>query len=107
MLYRPNHPVVGAHAGVVNTLTYIQELAPAQQIAALIGGMHLLRADAKRLDRTAERLKALGVEFVGACHCTGFEAAAFLRERLPGRILELTAGSRLRWTQGAFEVEDD
>ena len=44
-----------AHAGVVNTLNYIVELTGETSIHAVIGGMHLLRAQRPRLDGTGAR----------------------------------------------------
>ncbi|NEX22828.1 MBL fold metallo-hydrolase [Thiorhodococcus mannitoliphagus] len=74
------------HSGVINTLEHIQQLTGGSHIHAVIGGMHLLRATPERLDFTAQRLEALGVEYLAPIHCTGTEAACFFRARFPDRI---------------------
>lgn len=66
------------HAGVVNTLTAARQLKPAK-VYALIGGLHLLRADEKTLAWTGEKMKEAGVAQLLAAHCTGLEATYRLR----------------------------
>jgi 7,8-dihydropterin-6-yl-methyl-4-(beta-D-ribofuranosyl)aminobenzene 5'-phosphate synthase len=46
-----------AHAGVVNTVAYISELAGQEKIYAVVGGMHLLNANRTRIDHTIETLR--------------------------------------------------
>lgn len=38
-----------AHAGVINTLNYIARLIGTDRFAAVIGGMHLLKASEPRI----------------------------------------------------------
>ena len=47
-----------AHAGVINTLLYIQQLTDGKPIHTVLGGMHLVRASAERLQCTIEQLRA-------------------------------------------------
>lgn len=84
-----------AHAGVVNTLNYVAKMAGATAVSAVIGGMHLLRANEDRLRRTADALGRLGVEVLAPCHCTGGAAKDYLRGRFPGKFVDLAAGSEL------------
>lgn len=70
------------HAGVVNTLEYARSAVRAAPIHALIGGVHLFRADEATLDWTARQLAPMPVvQFLGT-HCTGIEAVYVLREKL-------------------------
>lgn len=71
-----------AHAGVINTLRYIQKLRPGRKYHVVLGGMHLLRASEERLERTLEGLEMLEVTHVYPAHCTGQPA----RERLGKRF---------------------
>lgn len=87
-----------AHAGVVNTLDYIAELAPGRPIIGLIGGMHLLRADEKRLDETIAALRRHDVRRIVPAHCTGATARRRLWAALPDRCEELMVGTRLLFT---------
>jgi len=82
------------HAGVVNTLEYISELTGGQPIHAVIGGTHLLRANAERLAYTAGLLETLSVKVLAPNHCTGLNAQCYLRSRFPDRFVEANAGTR-------------
>jgi 7,8-dihydropterin-6-yl-methyl-4-(beta-D-ribofuranosyl)aminobenzene 5'-phosphate synthase len=84
-----------AHAGVVNTLDYIAECSGGKRIRTVIGGMHLLRAKTPRLEATVAALKRHGVERIGAAHCTGERAVAYLAEHLPGTCVTCTAGTKV------------
>lgn len=70
------------HAGVVNTMTYVQELLPGRPITALVGGFHLFPLDDARLDWTGQQMQAFGVKWLLGAHCTGFEAVYRLRRQL-------------------------
>ncbi len=69
-----------AHHGIVNTLKHAQKLAGKELIYAAIGGTHLLNASRERLEKTTADLKAMGVQYLGVSHCTGFEASAYLAQ---------------------------
>lgn len=83
-----------AHAGAINTLNYIHQLSETR-IHAVIGGMHLVNADAVRLDQTIQALKAIAPDWIGPNHCTGDEASAALRMAFTPRCLECHAGQTL------------
>jgi 7,8-dihydropterin-6-yl-methyl-4-(beta-D-ribofuranosyl)aminobenzene 5'-phosphate synthase len=82
-----------AHAGVVNTLDYIAELTGQARVYAVLGGMHLVRATARRLEATVAALKRYGVQKVGTAHCTGMCAASYLWSQLPDECFECSVGS--------------
>ena len=82
-----------AHAGVVNTLDYIAELTSRNRIYAVLGGMHLVRATARRLEETVAALIRHGVERVGTVHCTGMRATTYLWSQLPSECFECSVGS--------------
>jgi 7,8-dihydropterin-6-yl-methyl-4-(beta-D-ribofuranosyl)aminobenzene 5'-phosphate synthase len=85
-----------AHRGIVNTLKHAQKLTGKELIYAAIGGTHLLNATHERLERTAADLKAIGVQYLGVSHCTGFEASAYLAQEFGERFFLNNSGSR--WT---------
>jgi 7,8-dihydropterin-6-yl-methyl-4-(beta-D-ribofuranosyl)aminobenzene 5'-phosphate synthase len=87
-----------AHAGVVNTLRHIRRLTHNQRIHTLIGGMHLLTADATRMNATVQALRELEVARLVPAHCTGFAAAARLWAEFPGRCQSGGVGTRLVFT---------
>lgn len=82
-----------AHSGVVNTLDYIARITGCKRFHAVIGGMHLVNANDKRLEKTAEALDAYGVQIIAPCHCTGEAAMNFLRSRFPDKFVSAAAGS--------------
>jgi len=90
--------VVGcAHSGVVNTLRYVAGQTDGRPIHALLGGMHLLRADRDRLDATAAAFDEYGIERLAPAHCTGSAAVRYLWARLGGRCEECSVGSRFEF----------
>jgi len=82
-----------AHAGLVNTLDYVTDLAGADAVQAVIGGLHLGRASPERLERTAEAIQRYGVQVLGPAHCTGPEAVRFFGTRFPEACVGCGAGT--------------
>ncbi|MCC6579471.1 MAG: MBL fold metallo-hydrolase [Phycisphaeraceae bacterium] len=72
-----------AHAGVINTLEYVRQLTGDQPIHAVIGGMHLVAASARRMDQTVASLRRLNVNVIAPTHCTGPAATARLWAEFP------------------------
>lgn len=84
-----------AHAGVVNTLQYIQTLTNSRPIHTVIGGMHLLNASPERMDKTVAELRRLDVQRLLPCHCTGFAAMVRLWNEFPGKCAACPVGTVL------------
>ncbi|MCE5278465.1 MAG: MBL fold metallo-hydrolase [Planctomycetaceae bacterium] len=82
-----------AHAGVINTLWYVQALTNHRPIHTLIGGMHLHSASPGRMDATITELRALGVRRLLPCHCTGAAAVDRLQRELGSGVMPCSAGS--------------
>ncbi len=79
------------HAGLVNTIRHIRRVTQTEKIRAVIGGLHLLNADASRLSETVAALRDMAPECIAPCHCTGDAAAAVLqrafeKEASQGRV---------------------
>jgi 7,8-dihydropterin-6-yl-methyl-4-(beta-D-ribofuranosyl)aminobenzene 5'-phosphate synthase len=62
------------HAGIINTLTHVRRLSGVAPIRAIIGGLHLLNADDRRLNHTLSAMQTMPIETVIPCHCTGDRA---------------------------------
>lgn len=86
-----------AHAGVINTLNYIAQITGKDNFYAIIGGMHLLNASRDRVQATAEALTKYQVQIIGANHCTGMAAIAFLWHELAGKCISCPVGTRLKF----------
>ena len=82
-----------AHAGIVNTLMYIQELTDNRPIHAILGGTHLVAAGEERMNRTLDYLRELGMQRLHAAHCTGFIAMARLYGAFPEQYTPCPVGT--------------
>jgi 7,8-dihydropterin-6-yl-methyl-4-(beta-D-ribofuranosyl)aminobenzene 5'-phosphate synthase len=85
-----------SHRGIVNTLKQAQKVTGKELIYAAVGGTHLFNASEERLVKTAADLKEMGIQYLGASHCTGFKAAAYLAQEFGDRFFLNNSGSR--WT---------
>ncbi len=84
-----------AHRGIINTLMQARKLTGKDHIYAAIGGTHLIHASEERLKKTGKALLEMGVEYLGASHCTGFKAAAYLASIFDERFFQNNAGTQL------------
>jgi 7,8-dihydropterin-6-yl-methyl-4-(beta-D-ribofuranosyl)aminobenzene 5'-phosphate synthase len=80
------------HAGLINTISHIQNITGVDRIRAIIGGFHLLHASCERIEQTVAMLSDLACERIIACHCTGDHAFAAIRARLGGCVVRGAAG---------------
>jgi len=86
-----------AHAGVVNTIKYVSQLAGEQKIYAVMGGSHLLSASADRLQKTVEVFRQFDLQKIMLCHCTGINAYVEFAKAFPGRCRWPGAGSKVHF----------
>ena len=84
-----------AHRGVINTLRHAQELTGMEVIHTVVGGTHLIRASEVQLELTIAELKALGIQRLGASHCTGMWAATRLAQEFGESFFFCNAGNRI------------
>ena len=82
------------HSGIVNTLEAVSSLFPGVPVWAVVGGFHLLEADARRIKRSVDYLKSLDLQQIIAGHCTGFDALCSLRRAFGKRFQPLSVGDR-------------
>ena len=82
------------HAGIINTVEACRKACPDIAIRTIVGGLHLRHASEERLERTASYLASLNLERLVLMHCTGENAAEYLRSRLTGEIATLPVGHR-------------
>lgn len=82
-----------AHAGVVNTLQYVQELTDGKPILAVMGGMHIARANHERMTQTIADLRQMDIAHFYPAHCTGLAGAAMLWSAFPGRVSPCMVGT--------------
>lgn len=82
-----------AHSGIASTLDYIGKLTGRGQVYAVIGGMHLGRAQHTELEAAGNALGRRNVQMLAPCHCTGMGAQSFLRSRFHSHVHEVGAGT--------------
>ena len=84
-----------AHAGVVNTMTYVARFTKTRKIYAVLGGAHLLRASNERIKKTLEAFDKYKVQIIALGHCTGGDAMKIIKKRFPKEFLPLKAGMEI------------
>lgn len=75
------------HAGLVNTVEYIRQISGIDKVHGIIGGMHLVNADEKRLQYTFDNLKHWKPDVLVPCHCTGQVPVAKMIEAIGSDIV--------------------
>ncbi|MFH0960081.1 MAG: MBL fold metallo-hydrolase [Pseudomonadota bacterium] len=85
------------HAGLINTLDYICQITASSKVRAIIGGLHLLSADERRLERTIDSLKSFSPGLIVPCHCTGERATQLLGEVFGSRMLQGYSGMNINF----------
>ena len=78
------------HAGLANTLDYVQKIIPGRPIYKIIGGFHLLKLNNDKLEWTAKKMREAGVNYFVGAHCTGLNSTYSIRN-----FLGLTSKSAL------------
>jgi len=86
-----------SHAGIVSIVKKCKEISGFERVEAVIGGFHLIHADADHISKVANDLKDLNVENVYTGHCTGLQAEAILQEEFGGNFSKLQCGKIFRF----------
>jgi 7,8-dihydropterin-6-yl-methyl-4-(beta-D-ribofuranosyl)aminobenzene 5'-phosphate synthase len=80
-----------SHPGMVSILERARQVAGGRLLAVL-GGFHLLDHTDQAVAGIVVRFQELGVEKVGATHCTGEKAIEAFRKAYGARFIEMGAG---------------
>ena len=83
------------HAGLINTIHHICSISGTDRIRAIIGGLHLMNADDRRIERTIDALRSFSPGSIIPCHCTGDHASASLLNALYERVMTGASGATL------------
>ena len=76
-----------AHSGIVNTVNYAREISGVDRVWAIVGGLHLARAEEWEVQRTVDEIQKLELVMVVASHCTGFKAMCQFATRMPDQFV--------------------
>jgi 7,8-dihydropterin-6-yl-methyl-4-(beta-D-ribofuranosyl)aminobenzene 5'-phosphate synthase len=84
--------VVGcSHPGIVAIVEKAKQVSSGK-VLAVLGGFHLLDHSDEAVAGIVARFRELGVEKVGATHCTGERAIGAFRKAYGARFIEMGAG---------------
>jgi len=83
-----------AHAGIINTILYAQQVTKVTKVYAVMGGFHLAGKECEpRINRTVERLKKLKPSLIAPSHCTGWRGKLAIAEALPEAFVWNSVGN--------------
>lgn len=90
------------HAGVVNIVKKAKSLAGGDEIAAIIGGFHLLQATLERTEWTIAAFRDIApkLSVMAPMHCTGLQPSAMMAAAYGDSFRELHAGDTLSFSAG-------
>jgi 7,8-dihydropterin-6-yl-methyl-4-(beta-D-ribofuranosyl)aminobenzene 5'-phosphate synthase len=83
-----------AHAGIINTVAYVQRITGETKVYAAIGGFHLAGKDNEnRIEATVKELKKINPALIAPSHCTGWKAIHAIAEALPNAFVWNSVGN--------------
>ena len=85
-----------SHAGICNIVEYAKEVCGQEQIADIIGGLHLMNPSQKQLEGTLEYLGRQNLEYLHACHCTDLQSKIVLSRVV--NVLEVGVGLEITYS---------
>jgi len=84
-----------AHPGIVSILEKAKAVGK-KDIWMVLGGFHLNQTPPAAVESIIARFRSLGVQRVGATHCTGDAAIAMFRKAFGDRFVELGVGRKIQ-----------
>ncbi|MDR2719354.1 MAG: MBL fold metallo-hydrolase [Nitrososphaerota archaeon] len=88
-----------AHAGVINTVRYAQEVTGVNAVYGVIGGFHLGGLENEQLiSQTLLELKQINPKLIVPCHCTGWRANYALAKLFPQAYIPNSVGNLYQLT---------
>jgi 7,8-dihydropterin-6-yl-methyl-4-(beta-D-ribofuranosyl)aminobenzene 5'-phosphate synthase len=84
-----------AHAGIINTVKYAQQITGVKEVYAVLGGFHLAgREFEKRIEPTVEMLKQFNPKLIAPSHCTGWRALHRMHQEFQDAFVPNSVGNR-------------
>jgi 7,8-dihydropterin-6-yl-methyl-4-(beta-D-ribofuranosyl)aminobenzene 5'-phosphate synthase len=86
-----------AHAGIINTVSYAQQIMGTDKVYAVMGGFHLAgKGFESRIEQTVEALKRINPKLLVPSHCTGWRAMCTIAKSLPEAFVWNSVGNLYR-----------
>ncbi len=83
-----------AHAGIINTIRYAQQITGVTEVYATMGGFHLAGRDYEpRISQTVEMLRKFNPKIVVPMHCTGWRGKYAIFEAMPQAFVWNSVGN--------------
>ncbi len=83
-----------AHAGIINTVNYAQQITGITETYAVIGGFHLAGKEVEsRIKRSVKELRRINPKLVIPSHCTGWRATCAIATALPNAFAWNSVGN--------------
>ena len=77
-----------AHAGIINTIRFAQQITRVAKVYAILGGFHLAGKEfEKRIEPTIKELKGINPELIVPSHCSGWRALISMSQALPNAFV--------------------
>ncbi len=83
-----------AHPYIIDMTKRAKDIL-AGQVHIVLGGFHLMRKSESEVDETIKDFKQLGVQKVGATHCTGDNAISQIRRAYGNNFIEMGVGRKI------------
>jgi 7,8-dihydropterin-6-yl-methyl-4-(beta-D-ribofuranosyl)aminobenzene 5'-phosphate synthase len=81
-----------AHSGIINTIEHGKKITGINNIYAVLGGLHLEKADESRIQTSVDELSRINPRLIYPCHCTGSKAVDRLRSVFGERCTPIHTG---------------
>ena len=83
-----------AHAGIINTVNYAQQITGITNVYAVIGGFHLAgKTFENRIQPTIEELQRINPKLIVPSHCTGWKAMCAIAKTFPEAFVWNSVGN--------------
>lgn len=86
-----------SHPGVINIIRHAQQITGIKKIHAVVGGMHLLKADRNKILKVIKELLTLDFDFIHPCHCTGTKTINLFMNFFEDRCVPIQTGSIIKF----------
>lgn len=86
-----------AHAGIINTVKYAQQITGIEEVYAVLGGFHLAgKTFENRSQSTIEELQRMNPKLIVPSHCTGWKAMCAMAKTFPEAFVWNSVGNLYR-----------
>ncbi|MCF7886855.1 MAG: MBL fold metallo-hydrolase [Candidatus Omnitrophica bacterium] len=84
-----------SHSGIVKIIEKVKENFKNEDIHLVLGGFHLMNKEKREVKLIVQRLKDLGINYVGPTHCTGYEAQQIFRQAFKDKYISIKVGKTI------------